>query len=95
MQQGKRFPKGWMGRAELHPSRRRQLWAGRGGSCWGVHPTCPRECPSHELLAAALPEPDASPRPPWASNNNPGAGWALLLLDAGVGPERSARKAIS
>lgn len=31
MRQGKRFPRGWMGRAELHPSRRRQLWAGRGG----------------------------------------------------------------
>lgn len=46
-------------------------------------------------VSIPVPEPDTSPRPPWASNNNPGAGWALLLLDAGVGPERSARKAIS
>lgn len=42
-----------------------------------------------------VPEPDTSPHPPWASNNNLGAGRALLLLDAGVRPGRWARKAIS
>lgn len=41
--------------------------------------------PTREPLAAALPKPDASPGPPRTSNNNPGACWALLLLDAGSG----------
>lgn len=108
VQRGMRFPRGWMGRAELHPSRRRQLWAGRGG-CVGPAAApwlCPSPSPCLPLPPPTGEVPPTNPRLQPCQSLTPLLalpGLPIIILvpaglccswTPGLGLERSTRKAI-
>ena len=106
MLRGKRFPREWMGRAELHPSGGRQLCAGRGGCADPATLLLPPGSARPPPHAACSHLPPANPWPQPCQSLTP-----LLALPGlpiiipvpaglccswtpGVGLERSTRKAI-